>query len=181
MNGKGMKGIVVMAAAILFSVVLAGNNAFAHEGGKSCDEGKEHCHGHHHHHHGRFGHDPLMRIIHKLDLTDAQKQQVAGILKGEQAQAKTIATGQREARAKLFQAVLSGQDVTAAAAEAANFSKQSAAMRSAIMAKIIPILTPEQKTVLQKMQEKIQAWHSKAGTEGRQAEKWDRYIEKHGK
>ena len=138
MNRTRMSIAVVLAMVLIVGASFAANNASGY-GGK----------------HGKFGHDPFFRLIHKLDLTDAQKAQVATIIKNNEAQAKTIVTNLANARAQLIKVILSGGDVSKASDDVAGCTKEFAQFQSSIVGQIIPILTADQQTTLQNMQEKI--------------------------
>jgi Spy/CpxP family protein refolding chaperone len=159
MNRKKTQFVVVLALVFLVGTAFAVHNAFG-EGG-----------------HGKFGHDPLFRLMHKLNLTDAQKQQVAGFLSANEANAKTIATGVASARAQLVKAILSGTDTTAASGQLASYTAQAAALASQIMGQISGILTTDQQTILQNMQAKIGS-HATHAIDAR-FEHWDKFIAKY--
>jgi periplasmic protein CpxP/Spy len=165
MNRKRAQFVFVLALVFLMGASFAAHDVFA--GG----EGR----------HGKFGgHDPLFRLLHKLNLTDAQKQQVAGILKSNEAEAKTVAAGMANARAQLVKAILSGDEsaATAAAAEMATYTGQAAGFGAQIVGQVNKILTPDQQAVLQKMQAKIGS-HTTDRVDRRFAH-WDEWIAKHG-
>ena len=110
--------------------------------------------------HGGFGHDPLARLLIRLDLTDAQKTTVANILKQNEANARNIATGLANARVRLAKDVLSGSDQSVISTDSQNvatFAAQAAQLRSQIVAQIIPILLADQKATLQRIHDKIGA------------------------
>ncbi len=170
MNGMKTRFAVALAAAVfLFGGSLAANNVFAQE--HFAQEHKV-----------KYGHDFLFSVIHKLNLTNTQKQQVAAILTGQEPQAKTIATGLAQAKLQLYQTILSGQDVTGAWTQVATLSLQSAMLRSAIIAQIIPILTADQQGALQNIQAKIGNSQSMIGSDqwltGSFA-RWDKFIAKY--
>jgi Spy/CpxP family protein refolding chaperone len=163
MNSKKMQFVVVLALVFLMGASFAAYNAFAFGDG----EGR----------HGRFGHDPLFMLFHKLNLTDPQKQQVAGILTQNEDQAKAIATGMANARAQLVKAILSGTDASAASQELATYSLKAAVLASGIVAQISPILTADQQAILQNMQAKIGSHVTDAIN--RRFAHWDKWIAKH--
>lgn len=150
--------MTICLAAVL---VLCASFAFAFDGG-----------------HGRFGHNPVFRMMHKLQFTDQQKQQVAVILKQNESGAKTVAADLANARVALNKAILSGADVTASSQQVAVYEEQAAQLRSQIMAQIIKILTPAQKEELQKMVNNMGKHVSERVD--RRFEHLDQWLAKHG-
>lgn len=139
MNGR-KNGVVFLLAALLITLVFSTGNAIA--GGP----------------HGRFGHDPLLRLMVKLDLTDAQKTSLANILKQNEDSARNIATGLATARAQLAKDTLKGSDPAVIAADCQNvaqYETQAAQLRAQIVAQMIPTLSADQKATLQKIQDKL--------------------------
>ena len=128
--------------------------------------------------HGRFGHDPLFMLLHKLDLSDSQKQQAAVILSGNEQQAKGIASNLATARGQLLTAILSNGDVTTASANVAKYSLEAAQLAATIVSGIAGILTPEQQSIFQGMQAKVGS-HAGRAVEARFAH-WDKFIAKYG-
>ena len=130
--------------------------------------------------HGRFGHDPMFKLLVRLDLTDAQKTSVANIIKQNEANIKSIATGLVKARVQLAKDVLNGSDSTVIAADCqgvAQYALQAAQMRAQVMAQIIPILSADQKTTLQNIQDKLGS-NIDAAIETR-FERLDKWIARH--
>jgi Spy/CpxP family protein refolding chaperone len=161
MNRKRTHFVVGLALVFLLGISLAAHSAFGSGEGR----------------HGRFGHDPLFGLIHKLNLTTPQKQQVAGILKSHEDEAKAVATDLANARVQLVKAILSGGDVTAASQDLATHSSQAAQLASQVVSQITGILTPDQKTTLQGWQAKIGS-HVTERIDAR-FEHWDKWIAKY--
>lgn len=134
------RALVMVAACLLFGMTFAGGSAFAGEHGRR---------------HGGFGHGPMLGMLHRLNLTQPQETQVAAILKGSEAEAKSLALEGANARAELIKAIMSGSDVTAACQGVAASTERSAKFRAGLIGEIKKILTTEQLAVLQKMQDKI--------------------------
>lgn len=107
---------------------------------------------------GRFFRDPPARLMLMLDLTDAQKTTLAGIVKQNEANAKTIAAGLANARVQLAKDVLNGSESSVIATDSQNvatFAVQAAQLRAQIMARMIPSLSADQKARLRKIHDKI--------------------------
>ncbi|MGO9021915.1 MAG: hypothetical protein ACLQVJ_26550 [Syntrophobacteraceae bacterium] len=62
-------------------------------------------------HHGRFGHHHMFGVLHKLDLTKAEKTEIAGIFSANKTAIKTAATNLATAKAKLIQDILLGNPI----------------------------------------------------------------------
>ena len=159
MKVKEIRMAIVLAAVLVFSASFAS----AFEGGEG---------------HGKFRHDPLFRLMHKMQFTDQQKQQVAAILKKTEPEARNIAMELANARVQLSKTILSGGDVSAPSQQVAVYQEQAAQLRSQIMGQIIKILTPEQQATLQK---KL----SKMGTHvndriNKRFDRLDAWLAKHG-
>jgi Spy/CpxP family protein refolding chaperone len=161
MNRKRAQFVVVLALIVLVGASLGAHNAFG--------SGERR--------HGKCGHDPLFRLFHKLNLTDTQKQQAAGILKSHEDEAKTIATGMANARAQLVKAILSGADVSEASQSVSSYSLQAAQLGSRMVSELSGILTPDQKTTLQNMETKIGSRITERLD--RRFAHWDEWIAKH--
>ncbi len=163
MNWTKRNSTIVIAVFLIASAVGAGN-ALAGPRGP----------------HGRFFRDPLARLMLRLDLTDAQKTTLAGIVKQNEANAKSIATGFANARVQLAKDVLNGSGSSVIAADyqnVATYAVQAAQLRAQIMAQMIPTLSPEQKARLQKIHDKI---GSNVNTAiAMRFEHLDRWIERH--
>ncbi len=112
--------------------------------------------------HGRFGHHPLFGLMHKLDLTDAQKTIVAGVLKQNETAAKTNAANLANARAQLAKDILLSVNQGQISTDCANVSSAQAAltllvanMSTQMLSQLGPTLSADQQATLQKMQSKI--------------------------
>lgn len=110
---------------------------------------------------GRHGHEPFFRLIHKLQLTDDQKHEVAGILQQHENDLKTNMKGMVDARKQLINAVTSETYNEAAVSQAsqqvATYQEQLALIRAQIVGQIMGILTQEQKSTIQAMKTKMDA------------------------
>lgn len=155
--------LVMVAASLLFGMTLAGGSAIAGEHGRRD---------------GGFGHEPMLGMLHKLNLTEAQKTQVAAILKGNEAEAKSLALEGANARAQLIKAIMSGSDVTPACQGVAASTERSAKFRAGLIAEIKKTLTTEQLAVLQKMEDRIGS-HANERIDDR-FRRLDRWIARHG-
>lgn len=136
------RSFTIAVAVFLIASALGAGNAFAGPRGP----------------HGRFFRNPLARLMLRLDLTEAQKTTLAGIVKQNEANAKSIATGLANARVQLARDVLNGSGSSVIAADSQNvatYAAQAAQLRAQIMAQMIPALSPEQKTRLQEIHDKI--------------------------
>ncbi len=133
--------------------------------------------------HGRFGHMPLFRMMHKLDLTDSQKAMVAGILKSNEATLRQDVTTLVKARVALNTAILNGNDVgdPIAAVQAASGSliSDSARLRVSLFTALKPTLSESQQITLTGMESRMENGKVDARiTEG--FEQLDKWIAKHG-
>lgn len=162
-------GLVVLMAALFFGGTTV---ALAHGHG---DEG---CGGR-----GRGHHSPFARMMHRLNLTEAQKHDVAGILKKHEAEAKSVAKDMVQARKQLIGAIGSetstDEAVRQAAQQVASQEEKTALIRAKIVKEVMGILTPAQKTSVQEMKTKM---------EGRldsfvdaKFERMDKWIARHSK
>lgn len=109
-----------------------------------------------------------MAELRKLNLTDAQKQEIASILKDKRDEAKTLATQMADARKNLFTVMSSPEyndaAVQQAAQQIAQVHEQMIVLRAQIFHQVQGILTPEQQTKLaamrarfgEKMQDRIE-------------------------
>ena len=166
MNTTRTKVMVVLAAIFMFGSSFAASSARGEGPGHG---GK----------HGRHGHDPFFSMMHKLDLTDAQKAQVAAIIKPQEANIKTVVTEMAKARIQLGKDILSGSgDVSAAAANLATYEQQFAQLRATIFSQILAILNPDQKAMIQKRVDKM-GTHVDQMIESRFAH-LDKWLAKHG-
>ena len=109
-------------------------------------------------HRGGFG-----RIAEKLNLTDAQKEQVKQINEASRAKVKPLMDALRANRQKMNEATANGQfdeaNVTAIAQEQAQISAQLTVEKERAKAQMFQILTPEQqaqaKAFREEMKEKM--------------------------
>jgi protein CpxP len=116
-----------------------------------------------HHHHHRHGHGHWM--LSKLNLTDAQKAQVKGIMTAAAPQMKSIHQQMRANSMKLSQMTPTGGAYTATVQEVsqanATLHAQMITQREQIRASVYKVLTPAQQqqlaTIKSEMQAKMQA------------------------
>jgi Spy/CpxP family protein refolding chaperone len=104
----------------------------------------------HGHHRGGF-----LRVLTQLNLTDAQRQDIAAILKQHREQARELRTHMFEARKGLMEAITANDPnevaVRAASRQVADNMEQMAVLRAAVYGEIRKQLTPEQQETLQKI------------------------------
>lgn len=135
---------------VVFAAVLCTGATFA-----SADIG---CGGHGHGH-GMFGAGHLLKFFHRLDLSDAQKTQVAGILKGLEPEAKEAVRGMVDARIQLANVTMSGTydeaAVRQASVQASARTEDLAVIRAKAVSRIMGILDSDQKATIEKMKERI--------------------------
>lgn len=160
----GTRLLLMLIAVLLMGTSFTGTSALAHEqkGG-----------------HGGYWRDPLFGVLRKLNFTEDQKAQVAAILKSNETEAKSIATGLANARVQLLKATLSGADVSAACSEVANYELQAAQLRADIFSQIKKILSPAQQTIIQNMQNEMAQNVNALVTE--RFERLDKWISQHSK
>jgi hypothetical protein len=99
--------------------------------------------------------DPFFGLLHDLNLTDAQKAQVADILKANEAEAKTIAKELANAGVQIRKDFMKGTFNPDHFDTWVKYEKQGAQFRATTMASILPKLTHEQQTTLQSMQDQV--------------------------
>jgi protein CpxP len=101
-----------------------------------------------------------MMALRRLDLTDAQKEQVKGILDSHKAENKAIGDRARTAHQALQAAIASGvfdeATVRARAADVATADADAAVAQARGFSEIYQILTTEQQTTLKEMQARMQ-------------------------
>ena len=94
--------------------------------------------------------------LQRLDLTDAQREQVKGIMESHQAELRTLGEKAMTARRALDQAVTAETvdegAIRARAADVAAIESDLAVARARIHADVFQILTSEQKTKLKELQ-----------------------------
>jgi Spy/CpxP family protein refolding chaperone len=145
MNGK-KTGFAVLMGVFLAASMFAAINALADGPGMG---------------HAKFGRHPIFGLMHKLDLTDAQKTIVAGVLKQNETAAKTNAANLAAARAQLAKDILSGNQGQIGADCASVSSAQAAVtllvanMSTQMLSQLGPTLSADQQATLQKIQSKI--------------------------
>lgn len=95
----------------------------------------------------------VLRTLMKLDLTQDQKHQIAGILKAERSKIKEQVAVVISARKTLFETthseVFDEAAVRSAAKAAANAEEELAVSRARVVSELKAVLTAEQKAVLQ--------------------------------
>ena len=103
---------------------------------------------------GGHGHG-FLKVLSQLNLTDAQKQGIAGILKQHHEEAQDFRNHMFEARTALMEAITANDfnesAVRTAAQQAAENGEQLAVLRAKIFSEIRQLLTPEQQETLQKI------------------------------
>lgn len=120
---------------------------------------------------GRGGHEMggMMRLLHGLDLTDAQKQQARSIAERFQTSTQT----QREELLKLHdrseQGTLSTEDQT----HAEQLHKEMRASMRQMHTELLAILTPEQRTKMEQRKQELKLRHQERRGEGRAPEQND--------
>lgn len=91
----------------------------------------------------------FMEAIKKLDLSAAQKRQIALILKDHRAELKELTTGIKSSRKNLMDTIQSGNSsehqIRTAFREMASYGEELAVVRSQIRGEVNAVLTPEQK------------------------------------
>jgi protein CpxP len=141
-----MKKTKIAIAVVAVVLALGATFAFAHGNGE----------------HGRFGrHDMASRLAEKLNLTDAQKQQVADIKKGTRDENAAFFETARRTREEMRTA-REANDTAKLDSLKATADSQRAQMkqiREAEMAKIVAILTPEQRTKFDALKAEREARH----------------------
>ncbi len=129
--------------------------------------------------HGRSGNDPFFGLMHKLNLTAAQKAEVAAILKSNEPTARTIATGLANAGAQVRKDILNGSFNADHFNALVTYEQQGAQLRAKNIAAILPILTKDQQAILQNIQDKVDS-KMNAAIDARFAS-LDKWIAKHSK
>ncbi len=112
--------------------------------------------GHHHRGEGGPGMDgQFLKAIHRLQLTEAQKHDIAVILKQHREQSRTLLQQMFDARKKLFETVSADtfdeNAVRQAARQVAGNEEEMAVLRAEISSEIKKVLTPEQLDKLTRM------------------------------
>ncbi len=137
-------GLVLLIGVFLTTGFFAVSNAAADRGG-----------------HGGFG-GPLFGLLHRLDLTDAQKTIVAGVLKPYVAQLQTDVTTLATDRATLIKDILGQAGATQIAGDATNVANAEGALTqlratifSAIISGLSSTFTPAQQKTITNIESKI--------------------------
>ena len=108
---------------------------------------------------GAFGPRMFNHMARALDLTDAQKAQVKGILRSHLTELETQATASSSARVALHDAIhaqpVNEQLIRTKAMELGAVHAEGAVLFAKIRAEILPILTEDQKTKMQTMHERM--------------------------
>jgi periplasmic protein CpxP/Spy len=165
-----MKRMTVGLAALVFACACIGTvAAAAHDGGHGSGRWER-----------GFG---MGRLLHRLDLTQDQKRQVASILESHRGEIGNVATRLVQATENLLNATAAepfSEDAVKQAAQAvADQQEQLIALRAGIFNEIKPILTPEQLTTLAQMRGKM-AERMKNHVDVKLAA-LDKWIARHGK
>jgi periplasmic protein CpxP/Spy len=139
---KGIKSIVVFGVLVYILAGWVGAYALDSATGPS---GKGH---------GRHG-GGFLKVLEQLNLTESQKQDIAGILKQNREQARQLRSEMFAAR-KLEVEAITGSTfdegaVRGAAQQAAHAEEQLAVMRAQAFSEIRKLLTQEQLETLQKI------------------------------
>lgn len=129
----------LVAVSTIFAIAQKGTNG----------EGKGRRGGHQR---GGFG-----RMAAKLNLTDAQKEQVKGIMEASRAKTESLREASKVNRQKMSEATANGQfdetTVSAIAQEQAAISAQLTVEKLRVKSQIFQILTAEQKAQMAQMKE----------------------------
>ena len=125
--------------------------AIAQKGADGKGKGKRHF-GNRGHHRGGFG-----RMAAKLNLTDAQKEQVKQIMEASRAKTESLREASKVNRKKMHEATANGQfdeaTVSAIAQEQAGISAQLTVEKLRVKSQMFQILTAEQKAQMAQMKE----------------------------
>jgi periplasmic protein CpxP/Spy len=105
--------------------------------------------------HGMRGGSMIGFMIHRLDLTDAQRAQIKQIMSQERPAMKPMMQQMAQSRQQMLQLELSGTFDEAAARNLATQQSQTMAdmivQRAKVESQVIAVLTPDQKTKLNQM------------------------------
>jgi len=100
-------------------------------------------------------HRGFLKVLAQLNLTDTQKQDIAGILKQHREEMQELRSGMLKARTALMEAITANEfnesAVREAARQAAETGEQRAVLRAKIFGEIRKLMTPEQQEMLQKI------------------------------
>jgi protein CpxP len=150
MNGKRI--VVGLAALLVLVGIAAVGQSLAGKGG--------------HWHHGDFLNQRIAHLTRVLDLTDAQQQQVKSLVDAQRPALKGLMQQMASQRAQMLAATQNGQFDAAKVQTIANQQGQTLAnlivARQELQSKIYTLLTPEQRTKFDQMQqhrlEHMQKW-----------------------
>jgi Spy/CpxP family protein refolding chaperone len=139
---KGRKSIV--AFWVLVYILVAGLGAYAFDTVTGLP-GKGHGH-----HRGGF-----LKVLTQLNLTDSQKQEIAGILKQHRDEAQELRNNLFKARTALMEIITATDSnetaVRGTARQVAGYGEELAVLRAKLFARIKEQLTPEQLETVQKI------------------------------
>ncbi len=99
--------------------------------------------------------DPFFGMLHKLNLTETQKADVADVLKSHEAQAKDLANKVSQAGIEVRKDFINGRFNQEHFANWVKFEQEGAQLRANIMASILPKLNQQQQATLRDMQQQI--------------------------
>ncbi len=99
--------------------------------------------------------DPFFGMLHELNMTDAQKADVAQILKSHEPKAKTLAKDVAQAGVEIRKDFLDGKFNREHFDKWVKYEQEGAQLRATIMASILPKLNQQQQAALRDMQQKI--------------------------
>lgn len=146
---------VVLVVLVLFgmSAAFAKPPGEAHHG-KGTHHGKKGTHYEQGYHHNHF-----FMMVKRLNLSQDQKRELAGILKEHQAQAKEYKKAMLEAKKGLVSVMMSDPGntnaVNAAFDKVVEAKRNLVTFKAQVMNEFMGILTPEQKNALEKMKTDI--------------------------
>lgn len=169
---KKILGGIALAGALAVTGVVG----FAQQQSKAQDGGKDRAGWNREGREGRKGRHGMGegfggRLAEKLNLTDAQKQQIEQITARFKESTKSLREQERAAGGKDFDAFSGGTfneaAVRAAAQARANLHVEMEVARARMMSEIYAVLTPEQKAQLaqerQQREQRRQEWRNKRG------------------
>lgn len=127
------------------SLLIAGVLAFGGTAAMACDGKGKH----------RHGGDPLSKLERVLDLTDAQKEQLAALKEAKHESRKAMFAEKRENNFMQLDpnSATYQSDLEALAQRNADLAKAKTLQRAEFQAQVMSILTPEQQVVLQEKME----------------------------
>ncbi len=151
------KILAVMSGFLLFTALFASNHAIAAVQAGQQEQGLKPGQT------GQVGeqnqksaqYDPFFGMLHKLNLTEDQKAQVADILKSHEAQAKDLANKVAQAGIDVRKDFINGKFSREHFNDWVKNEEQGARLRATVMASILPKLNQQQQASLRDMQEQI--------------------------